>query len=101
MLFQLQPNSASGSGSCEHDPTTLYRPLPKLQTYPGPLPLGVAVIDNSVTLFGLIFPRVANKHKIQMFEHFAECIKSAKSLQRIKIKTQFKHQSLFKDETVH
>lgn len=53
--------------------------MPKTCTYPGPLPLGVAVIDTSVTLFGLIFPRVANKHRIQMFDHFAECIKHAKS----------------------
>lgn len=63
----------------EHDQCSLYRPLSKLCTYPGPLPLGVAVIDTSVTLFGLIFPRVANKHRIQMFDHFAECIKHAKS----------------------
>lgn len=46
---------------------------------PGPLPLGVAVIDQSVALFGLIFPRVANKHRLQMLEHFGECIKHAKS----------------------
>ena len=42
---------------------------------PGPLPLGVAVIDQSITLFGLVFPRVANKHRLQMLNHFAECIK--------------------------
>ncbi|XP_031626262.1 HEAT repeat-containing protein 5B isoform X2 [Contarinia nasturtii] len=75
----LQPHSAAGSGALEHDQCCLYRPLPKSCTYPGPLPLGVAVIDSSVTLFGLIFPRVANKHRIQMFDHFAECIKHAKS----------------------
>lgn len=46
---------------------------------PGPLPLGVAVIDMSVSLFGQIFPRVANKHRLQMLEHFSECIKHAKS----------------------
>lgn len=77
--FQLQPNSAAGSGALEHDQCCLYRPMPKLCTYPGPLPLGVAVIDTSVSLFGSIFPRVANKHRIQMFDHFAECIKHAKS----------------------
>lgn len=82
LQFQLQPNSAAGSGALEHDLTCLYRPLSKSQTYPGPLPLGVAVIDKSVTLFGLIFPRVANKHRIQMFEHFTECIKHAKSLRQ-------------------
>lgn len=46
---------------------------------PGPLPLGVAVIDMSVSLFGQIFPRVANKHRLQMLDHFGECIKHAKS----------------------
>ena len=46
---------------------------------PGPLPLGVAVIDSSVSLYGQVFPRVAYKHRLQMLEHFSECIKSAKS----------------------
>lgn len=46
---------------------------------PGPLPLGVAVIDMSVLLFGQIFPRVANKHRVQMLDHFIECIKHTKS----------------------
>lgn len=45
----------------------------------GPLPLGVAIIDMSIVLFGVIFPKVANKHRIQMFDHFVECIKQAKS----------------------
>lgn len=49
------------------------------ETLPGPLPLGVAVIDMSVSLFGQIFPRVANKHRLQMLDHFNECIKHAKS----------------------
>uniref|UniRef100_A0A6B2ELW8 HEAT repeat-containing protein 5A n=1 Tax=Phlebotomus kandelakii TaxID=1109342 RepID=A0A6B2ELW8_9DIPT len=76
---QLQANSAAGSGALEHDPCSLYRPLPKTEFCPGPLPLGVAVIDMSVTLFGLIFPKVANKHRLQMLDHFAECIKHAKT----------------------
>ncbi|XP_039953261.1 HEAT repeat-containing protein 5B isoform X1 [Bactrocera tryoni] len=93
----LQPNSAAGSGALEHDPCCLYRPPisgllgtaaiaavaniqgNKVDQCPGPLPLGVAVIDMSVTLFGLIFPKVANKHRLQMLEHFAECIRQAKS----------------------
>lgn len=62
--FQLLSSlSASGSGALEHDPCCLYQPLPPGQYCPGPLPLGVAVIDMSVVLFGLIFPRVANKHR--------------------------------------
>ncbi|XP_058822111.1 HEAT repeat-containing protein 5B isoform X2 [Topomyia yanbarensis] len=75
----LQPNSAAGSGALEHDPCCLYRTISNGEQCPGPLPLGVAVIDQSVTLFGLIFPKVANKHRLQMLEHFGECIKHAKS----------------------
>ncbi|XP_046614986.1 HEAT repeat-containing protein 5B isoform X2 [Neodiprion virginianus] len=75
----LQPNSAAGSGALEHDSCCLYRPVPNGEIVPGPLPLGVAVIDMSVSLFGQIFPRVANKHRLQMLDHFSECIKHAKS----------------------
>ncbi|XP_054269957.1 HEAT repeat-containing protein 5B-like isoform X2 [Macrosteles quadrilineatus] len=75
----LQPNSAAGSGALEHDGCCLFRPVPTGEKIPGPLPLGVAVIDASVVLFGCVFPRVANKHRLQMLEHFAECMKAAKS----------------------
>ena len=37
---QLQPNSASGSGALEHDPTCLYLKCPEGEDVPGPLPLG-------------------------------------------------------------
>lgn len=43
------------------------------------MPLGVAVIDQSIQLFGQIFCRVANKHRLQMFDHFNECIKHTKA----------------------
>ncbi|XP_076643444.1 HEAT repeat-containing protein 5B isoform X1 [Halictus rubicundus] len=78
-LEHLQPNSAAGSGALEHNPCCLYRPVPQGEIIPGPLPLGVAVIDLSVSLFGQIFPRVANKHRLQMLDHFSECIKHTKS----------------------
>jgi HEAT repeat-containing protein 5 len=77
--LQLQPISASGSGALEHDPCCLYRPLQKNETSPGPLPLGVSVIDMSAMLFGNVFSYVSNKHRLQMLEHFSECIKHAKS----------------------
>ncbi|GLH08860.1 HEAT repeat-containing protein 5B [Gryllus bimaculatus] len=76
---QLQPNSAAGSGALEHDTCCLYQQVQMGENCPGPLPLGVAVIDMSVTLFGQIFPHVANKHRLQMLDHFAECIRHAKS----------------------
>ncbi|XP_045484531.1 HEAT repeat-containing protein 5B isoform X1 [Pieris rapae] len=64
--------SASGSGALEHDPCCLYKKLSGAQ------PLGVAVIDASVVLFPQIFSKAANKHRQQMLEHFAECIKMSK-----------------------
>ncbi|XP_065165699.1 HEAT repeat-containing protein 5B isoform X3 [Atheta coriaria] len=84
---QLQPNSAAGSGALEHDICSLYRQLAAWEAVPGPLPLGVAVIDMSVLLFGQIFPRVANKHRLQMLEHFTDCIKHAKSIRQEAIQT--------------
>ena len=42
---------------------------------PGPLPLGVSVVDQSIIVFGLVFPRAAQKHRLQMLEHFSKLIK--------------------------
>jgi len=50
-----------------------------LQIDPGALPLGVSVIDSSVRLYGKLFPRVSDKHKQQMLQHFKDCIKQAKA----------------------
>ncbi|XP_038071477.1 HEAT repeat-containing protein 5B-like [Patiria miniata] len=77
--LQLQPNSASGSGALEHDPSSLYWKAIKGEDVPGPLPLGVAVIDASVSLFGAVIPHVADKHRLKILEHFGECIRQAKS----------------------
>ncbi|XP_032307288.1 HEAT repeat-containing protein 5B isoform X3 [Drosophila ananassae] len=71
--------AASTSGGAIVGSTTNIQLISKAQQCPGPLPLGVAVIDMAVTLFGTIFPKVANKHRLQMLEHFAECIRQAKS----------------------
>uniref|UniRef100_UPI00398EFE26 HEAT repeat-containing protein 5B isoform X2 n=1 Tax=Pristiophorus japonicus TaxID=55135 RepID=UPI00398EFE26 len=79
---QLQPNSASGSGALEHDPSSIYLRIPVGEAVPGPLPLGVSVIDASVALFGVVFPHVSFKHRLQMLDHFAECIKQAKGVRQ-------------------
>ncbi|KAJ8412774.1 hypothetical protein AAFF_G00117250 [Aldrovandia affinis] len=79
---QLQPNSASGSGALEHDPSSIYLRVPMGEAIPGPLPLGVSVIDASVALFGVVFPHVSFKHRLQMLDHFAECIKQAKGVRQ-------------------
>lgn len=79
---QLQPNSASGSGALEHDPSSIYLRVPVGEAIPGPLPLGVSVIDASVALFGVVFPHVSFKHRLQMLDHFAECIRQAKGVRQ-------------------
>uniref|UniRef100_A0AAY4EL99 HEAT repeat-containing protein 5B n=1 Tax=Denticeps clupeoides TaxID=299321 RepID=A0AAY4EL99_9TELE len=79
---QLQPNSASGSGALEHDPSSIYLRVPVGESIPGPLPLGVSVIDASVALFGVVFPHVSFKHRLQMLDHFAECIRQAKGVRQ-------------------
>ncbi|MGH0141616.1 UNVERIFIED_CONTAM: hypothetical protein FKN15_045600 [Acipenser sinensis] len=79
---QLQANSASGSGALEHDPSSIYLHVPVGEAIPGPLPLGVSVIDASVALFGVVFPHVSFKHRLQMLDHFAECIKQAKGVRQ-------------------
>ena len=38
------------------------------------LPLGVAVVDAAIQLYGLMYPRVPHKHRLQMLLHFGECI---------------------------
>uniref|UniRef100_A0AAZ3PRM5 HEAT repeat-containing protein 5B n=1 Tax=Oncorhynchus tshawytscha TaxID=74940 RepID=A0AAZ3PRM5_ONCTS len=65
---QLQPNSASGSGALEHDPSSIYLRVPMGEAMPGPLPLGVSVIDASVALFGVVFPHVSFKHRATVQE---------------------------------
>jgi len=77
-LFKLQTHSAAGSGALEHDPCCLFRAGPG-EDPPGPLPLGVAVIDAAVQLFGQLFPRISQRHRVQTLEHFAECVKAARS----------------------
>ena len=49
---------------------------------PEPLPLGVAVIDFSVSLFGHVFHQLSCKHRKQLLTHFRECIKQAKPANR-------------------
>ena len=53
--------------------------VPQNTALPGPLPLGVAVIDASIMLFGKVFHLVSHKHRNQLLSHFKECIKQAKS----------------------
>uniref|UniRef100_A0A8C3CVJ4 HEAT repeat-containing protein 5B n=1 Tax=Cairina moschata TaxID=8855 RepID=A0A8C3CVJ4_CAIMO len=74
---QLQPNSASGSGALEHDPSSIYLRIPAGEAVPGPLPLGVSVIDASVALFGVVFPHVSYKHRsVYIYVQFQNSMRS-------------------------
>ena len=58
--------------------TYLYKRLERQEFTPSPLPLGVSIINQSCLLYSHVFRFVANKHKLQMLDHFQECIKHAK-----------------------
>ncbi|XP_040574960.1 HEAT repeat-containing protein 5B [Lepeophtheirus salmonis] len=72
----LFPNSASGSVALEHDICSLYRKRKDESLEPAfSLPLGVAVVDIAIVVYGVVFPRVAQKHRVQMLNHFMEQLK--------------------------
>ena len=85
MKEQLQLNSASGSGALEHDSSCIYARC--AEGIPGPLPLGVPVIDAAIDIFGRIFPAVTNKHRKQLMSHFNECIIKNKGARQQAIQT--------------
>ncbi|KAI5699542.1 hypothetical protein M8J75_004605 [Diaphorina citri] len=65
---QLQTvNSVAGSGALEHDICCLYRALPEV------------IVDASVVLFGSLFPKISNKHRLKILDCFSDYIKHAKS----------------------
>ena len=37
----------------------------------------MSVVDQSIVVFGLVFPRVAQKHRLQMLAHFADHLRSS------------------------
>ena len=75
MTANTAANIAAGSHALEHDHNWLYRPQSDPEVNVGPPPLGVSVIDHSLIVFGKIFPRAAHKHRLQMLNHFNECIR--------------------------
>ncbi|CAH8529433.1 unnamed protein product [Dicrocoelium dendriticum] len=72
-----------GLSTCSTWPTyedgNRYSPSAVLQTGGLPPPVSVAVIDSAVELFGRVYPYVPMRHRVQMMDHFAECIRLAKS----------------------
>ena len=75
MTANTAASIAAGSHALEHDHNWLYRPQADPEVNVGPPPLGVSVIDHSLIVFGKIFPRAAHKHRLQMLNHFNECIR--------------------------
>lgn len=74
----MQSYLSSGIGSIEYDPTVIYKATSEF-ALPAPLPLAVMIINKSALVFAATFPHVAQKHRVQMLNHFQECIKVAKA----------------------
>eukprot|EP00051_Salpingoeca_urceolata_P012348 m.153102 g.153102 ORF g.153102 m.153102 type:complete len:1919 (+) comp17457_c0_seq2:51-5807(+) len=81
---QLVLSAGSGLGTMVNDSSLLHEPSTRPGApSPAPLPPSTAVVDNAVCLFGIILPSVSSqKHRLQLFEHFLECIKSNKGARR-------------------
>ncbi|CAF0968829.1 unnamed protein product [Rotaria sordida] len=68
----------SSSSTTDNNSSNAYYSRPAELNIPGPLPLGVAVIDASILLYGTMFIRVPNKHRLNMLQHFIDIIKQSK-----------------------
>ena len=78
--IQRTVRAETGAGEVPGSLTAIARYVcagPACPTLLGPLPLGVSVVDQAIRVFGLIFPRVAIKHRLQMLQHFSEHIRQA------------------------
>lgn len=51
--------------------------------WPEPLAFHIVAIDSAIALFGKIFPLVSTKRKLQLMNHFLECMKPAKLTPRL------------------
>lgn len=61
-------------GVIEREKRTISEFAGGVTEWQGALPLGVAVIDASIQLYGHMYPKVPNKHRLQMLTHFSDCI---------------------------
>ncbi|KAL1239845.1 HEAT repeat-containing protein 5B [Trichinella spiralis] len=75
LLLGLKPAAVAGS---ELNVFELCLQTDKIAFMQPTLPLSTALVDASVMLFGHVFPYVQSKHRVQMMEHFADCIKQLK-----------------------
>ncbi|VDM38431.1 unnamed protein product [Toxocara canis] len=84
IFTHLMHHSQNGiCGSVENDPLCLIESsMEEEHWWPEPLSPTTAVIDAAITVYGRLYPLVPSKYKMQMTEHFAECIKSTKHVNR-------------------
>lgn len=85
---QLQPSSASGTEALEHDQSYLYQRLLSnnssslagySQMVSAALPLGVSVIDAAIQLYAQMYPKISNKFRLQILNHFIDFIQKQNS----------------------
>ena len=74
----LLEHGSLGLRSVENDSHVLFYPSQRYDEGQ-PLPTNVSVIDGAVMLFGAVYPCIGSqKHRHQLLEHFATCIKTPK-----------------------
>ncbi|VDN31896.1 unnamed protein product [Gongylonema pulchrum] len=79
----MHPSQCSVCGSIDNDPICLVKvATDDVLWWPEPLSHTVEVIDAAISMYGRIYPLVPIKHRLQMAEHFAECIRGTKNAAR-------------------
>ncbi|NWW17254.1 HTR5A protein, partial [Falcunculus frontatus] len=73
----LLGNSIAG-GSLEYDPYSIYEKFAKEDSVPKPLPPALSVISAATRLFGVIFSRITESHRLQVLEQLLNSIKQTK-----------------------
>uniref|UniRef100_A0AC34FWX2 HEAT repeat-containing protein 5B n=1 Tax=Panagrolaimus sp. ES5 TaxID=591445 RepID=A0AC34FWX2_9BILA len=53
------------------------------EAWPEPLPVHVASIDSAIQMFGRVYPLAPTKHKLQLTNHFLNCFKAIKNVNRL------------------
>uniref|UniRef100_A0A158R4G2 HEAT repeat-containing protein 5B n=1 Tax=Syphacia muris TaxID=451379 RepID=A0A158R4G2_9BILA len=80
IMQNCQPNEYP---AIENDYFSLLQKMPeRFNQWPEPHSVFVAVIDEAIVTYGRLYVLVPSKHKMQMTEHFAECIKNTKNSAR-------------------
>ncbi|VDM97337.1 unnamed protein product [Thelazia callipaeda] len=81
--LEMHPSQNSASGTIDNDPLCIMKvAIDDALWWPEPLTHAVEVINAAINMYGRIYPQVPLKHKLQMAEHFAECVRGTRNVAR-------------------